>query len=72
MTADALAEVQCFCAGVGAGAFGLVVDGGRVLAIAGRGATFDEALDRAYTGVACIQIERAQHRTDIGKSVRQL
>jgi len=71
MAADALADVQCFCAGVGQGAFGLVVDGGRVLAIGGRGATFDEALDRAYAGVACLQIEGAQHRTDIGKSVRR-
>jgi phosphoribosylamine--glycine ligase len=71
MTADALADVQVFCAGVGSGAFGLVVDGGRVLAVAGRGATFDDALDRAYAGVACIQIEGAQHRTDIGKSVRR-
>jgi phosphoribosylamine---glycine ligase len=71
MAADALPDVQVFCAGVGPGAFGLVVDGGRVLAIAGRGPTFDDALDRAYAGVACIQIEGAQHRTDIGKSVRR-
>jgi phosphoribosylamine--glycine ligase len=71
MAADALADVQCFCAGVAQGSFGLVVDGGRVLAIAGRGATFDDALDRAYAGVACIQIEGAQYRTDIGKSVRR-
>lgn len=71
MTADALPDVQVFCAGVGAGAFGLVVDGGRVFAVAGRGVSFDDALERAYAGVACIQIEGAQHRTDIGKSVRR-
>lgn len=71
MAADALPDVQVFCAGVGRGAFGLVVDGGRVLAVAGRGPTFDVALERAYAGVACIQIEGGQHRTDIGASVRR-
>lgn len=71
MAADALPDVQVFFAGVAAGAFGLVVDGGRVVAVAGRGATFDAALERAYAGVACIQIEGSQHRADIGASLRR-
>ena len=69
MAADALADVQVFCAGVTQGPFGLIVDGGRVVAVAGRGATFDEAIARAYAGTACIEIEGAFHRRDIGHSV---
>ena len=70
MAADAQPDVQVFCAGVGRGSFGFVVDGGRVLAVAGRGPTFDVALDRAYAAVAHVQIEGAQFRRDIGASVR--
>ena len=68
--ADAVDNAKVFFAGVGHGSFGLVVDGGRVLAVAGRGATFDEALDCAYAAVDRIQIEGAQVRRDIGASVR--
>ena len=71
MAADAQPDVQVFCAGIAAGSFGFVVDGGRVLAVAGRGASFDEALDRAYAAVDLVHIEGAQVRRDIGASVRR-
>ena len=70
--ADEIAGAKVFFAGVGHGGFGLVVDGGRVLAVAGRGATFDIALERAYLAVDRIEIEGAQVRRDIGKSVRSV
>jgi phosphoribosylamine--glycine ligase len=64
-------DVEVFCAGVAVGAFGLVADGGRVLAIAGRGDTFDDALDNAYAAVDVIHMEGRQVRRDIGASVRR-
>lgn len=70
VNADSIDGAKVFFAGVGSGSFGLVVDGGRVLAVAGRGETFDIALGRAYLAVDALQIEGAQVRRDIGKSVR--
>ena len=40
--------------------------GGRVLAVSSRGASLQEALDRAYEGVAAIDFEGATFRRDIG------
>jgi phosphoribosylamine--glycine ligase len=71
VAANGIVGAQVFFAGVGQGAFGLVVDGGRVLAVAGRGNTFDDALDCAYAAVDQLQVEGAQVRRDIGKSVRR-
>ena len=69
--AAAVTGTQVFAAGVAENAAGqLVAAGGRVLVVGGRGATFDEALDRAYQAVDCIRIAGAQHRRDIGHSVR--
>ncbi len=67
----AMPDVEAFCAGVAMGAFGFVADGGRVLAVAGRGDSFDDALDRAYAAVDAISMEGRQVRRDIGASVRQ-
>ena len=39
--------------------------GGRVLTVTGLGDTFAEARARAYQGVACIEFDGAQHRSDI-------
>ncbi len=68
--ADALAGVKVFCAGVARDGDRLVAGGGRVLAVAGRGATFDDAIGRAYAGVDAIHMTGAQVRRDIGASVR--
>ena len=51
----------------------LVSAGGRVLGIVGRGDDLRQALDRAYAGVAKIEMEKSFHRKDIGqKGLRRL
>jgi phosphoribosylamine---glycine ligase len=68
--------VKVFCAGVhkapavGGAEERLLVGGGRVLAICGQGATFAQAIDRAYVAVDKVRIAGAQVRRDIGRSVR--
>jgi phosphoribosylamine--glycine ligase len=47
----------------------LIATGGRVLSVVGRGADFAEARSRAYEGLAQIQLEGGQYRTDIAKKV---
>jgi phosphoribosylamine--glycine ligase len=47
----------------------LLTHGGRVLAVAGRAATLQEATDRAYRGIGSISFEGAQYRKDIGHQV---
>ena len=61
--------VRVFCAGVAAGSFGLVVDGGRVFAVTSRGPSFDVAIEWAYRAVDRIAFEGMQVRSDIGASV---
>lgn len=45
----------------------LITSGGRVLSVCGRGATLNEALDAAYSGVAKINFEGMWYRSDIGR-----
>jgi phosphoribosylamine--glycine ligase len=45
----------------------LITAGGRVLTVAGRGAGFVEAIERAYAGVGRIAFDGMQYRHDIGK-----
>ena len=47
----------------------LVATGGRVLNVVGVGTTFAEARDRAYRGLAEIELEGGQYRTDIAQRV---
>lgn len=49
----------------------LIATGGRVLSVVGRGVDFAEARSRAYEGLAKIQLEGGQFRTDIAKKVVQ-
>jgi len=58
-------DVQVFHAATGRADGRLVTTGGRVLTVTGLGDTFAEARARAYEGVAAIDFEGAQHRTDI-------
>jgi phosphoribosylamine-glycine ligase len=44
----------------------LVTAGGRVLTVVGRAATFEDAIARAYEGVARIHFDGMQYRRDIG------
>jgi phosphoribosylamine--glycine ligase len=47
----------------------LLATGGRVLSVVGRGADFTQARSRAYEGLAKIQLEGGQFRTDIALKV---
>jgi phosphoribosylamine--glycine ligase len=57
--------LEVFHAATGRAEGRLVTTGGRVLTVTGLGDTFAEARARAYEGVAAIDFEGAQHRTDI-------
>jgi phosphoribosylamine--glycine ligase len=48
----------------------LVTAGGRVLTVVGRGASFDDAIERAYAGASKISFERMQYRRDIGQKAK--
>ena len=66
--AEAIASVRVFHAGTAARpGGGIVTAGGRVLTVVGAGPTYDEAIDRAYAGVARISFEGMQYRRDIGR-----
>jgi phosphoribosylamine--glycine ligase len=66
--AAALRDVLVFHAGTASDEGGRVVTaGGRVLTIVGRGVTFADAIERAYAGVAEIQFDGMQYRSDIGR-----
>jgi phosphoribosylamine--glycine ligase len=45
----------------------IVTAGGRVLTVVGTGATYQDAIDRAYQGVEKISFEGMQYRRDIGR-----
>ena len=45
----------------------IVTAGGRVLTVVGRGATFGDAIERAYSAASHIRFEGMQYRTDIGR-----
>lgn len=47
----------------------LLATGGRVLDVVGTGASLAEAHDKAYLGIAAIELLGSQHRTDIAKRV---
>jgi phosphoribosylamine--glycine ligase len=65
--AEALAGVDVFHAGTAMHGGRLVTAGGRVLTVVGRGATFPDAIARAYAGVSKISFEGVQYRRDIGR-----
>jgi phosphoribosylamine--glycine ligase len=64
--AGSLPGVRVYHAGTVETADGLAVAGGRVLAVTGVGADLAKARASAYAGVACIDFDGAQWRTDIG------
>ncbi len=63
--ADALDGVDVLHAGTRTEGADIVASGGRVLSVVGRGATLTEARDRAYAGVALIDLPGSHHRSDI-------
>ena len=63
--AGALDGVDVIHAGTAVRDGALVTSGGRVLAVTAVGADVAEARQRAYAGVACVDIDGCHHRTDI-------
>ena len=60
--------VLVFHAGTASGRSGeIVTAGGRVLTVVGGGASYEEAIERAYEGVSRIRFEGMQFRKDIGR-----
>ena len=64
---DDVRNALVFCAGVKEQNGGLVTGGGRVATVVGKGATFQDAIERAYSGVAQIRFDGMQYRRDIGR-----
>ena len=50
---------------------GFLTNGGRVLGVTAKGATLDEALDKAYAAVDKIRFKGAHYRTDIGRAYKK-
>ncbi len=65
--AQAIDGVEIFFAGVASNGDKLVVNGGRVLNVVGRGATIAEAREKAFAGVDKISWPGMQFRTDIAE-----
>jgi len=65
--AERLSNVAVFHAGTALRGDQLVTNGGRVLTVIGRGATFETAIERAYEGVSRITFAGMQYRRDIGR-----
>ena len=56
-----------FHAGTAARDGRIVTASGRVLTVVGRGATYGDAIARAYQGVAALSFEGMHYRRDIGR-----
>jgi phosphoribosylamine--glycine ligase len=65
--AASLDDVLVFHAGTARRGDDVVTAGGRVLTVVGRGATFEDAIARAYTGVSKISFAGMHYRRDIGR-----
>ena len=67
LEAESLEGVVVYHAGTAIRDRELVTNGGRVLGVTAMGKDLQEALDKAYEGVACIHFDGAQYRKDIGQ-----
>jgi len=63
--ADAIDGVDVLHAGTRAEGDGIIASGGRVLSVVGRGASIEQARQRAYAGVELIRLAGSHHRSDI-------
>jgi phosphoribosylamine--glycine ligase len=66
-SAASIPSVAVYHAGTSVQDGRLVTAGGRVLTVTGSGADFEEAIERAYAGVAKISFDGMQFRRDIGR-----
>lgn len=70
---DSVNEATVFHAGTKLGESGdILTNGGRVLAITGRGDSVANALENSYNGIANISWQDAYHRRDIGQDILRL
>jgi phosphoribosylamine--glycine ligase len=70
---EAASEALVFHAGTKINNEGkIVTNGGRVLAVTGKGSDLNEAIETAYNNVKKIQWEGAQYRNDIGQDLLKL
>jgi len=65
--AAAIDDLLVFHAGTTAKGGAIVNSGGRVLGVTGLGTTVKAAIDKAYSGVHCIDWQGVQYRRDIGR-----
>ena len=60
-------DITVFHAGTSCSGSSFTTNGGRVLGVTAWGASLQQAVNRAYEGVACISFENAHFRKDIGQ-----
>jgi phosphoribosylamine--glycine ligase len=60
-------DVLVFHAGTVGRGDDVVTSGGRVLTVVGRGATYEDAIERAYAGISNISFDGMHYRHDIGR-----
>lgn len=70
---DAVSEAMVFHAGTKNSADGsILTNGGRILAITGKGDTVAKALENSYNGIGKISWQDEYHRKDIGRDILRL
>jgi phosphoribosylamine--glycine ligase len=67
LSAARVQDVLVFHAGTARLGDDVVTAGGRVATVVGRGATFDDAVERAYAGISKISFDGMHYRHDIGR-----
>ncbi len=67
LSAGRVQDVLVFHAGTARRGDDVVTAGGRVATVVGRGATFDDAIERAYAGISKISFDGMHYRHDIGR-----
>jgi len=67
LSAARVQDVLVFHAGTARLGDDVVTAGGRVATVVGRGATFDDAIERAYAGISKISFDGMHYRHDIGR-----
>lgn len=65
--ASAIDDVVVFHAGTRIDGDSVVTSGGRVVTVVGRGASYRDAMAKAYAGVECITYDGMEFRRDIGR-----
>jgi len=67
LSAGRVQDVLVFHAGTARRGDDVVTTGGRVLTVVGRGATYEDAVERAYAGISKISFDGMHYRHDIGR-----